>query len=111
MIIAGVALTYAAWFGFYHSNSSRSALTLLNKPSGRSKVTKLLSWVLLVLALYPCVLAFDIERGVAAWLALITTTGVLTMFIVRTHVNFSQKLGIASLIIAPFSFIFSSLGS
>jgi hypothetical protein len=111
MIIAGVALTYAAWFGLYHSNSLRSALTLLNKSSGRSMTTKILSWFFLTLALYPCALAFGLERGVAAWLALITTTGVLTTFIVRTHTSFSQKLGVASLIIAPLSFVFSSSGN
>lgn len=107
MILTGVMLSYAAWFGFFHADKSRSTYVFLNGSALRSNLTLFAAWALSFLAAYPCILAFGLERGITAWLALVTTMGMATIFTIRVYQNTSQKLGILCLLLAPISFALS----
>ena len=107
MMMTGFALSYAAWFGMYHAKQPRSAYTYLSGSQLKSRVTCALSWGLIALALYPCIEALGLARGIALWIGLIVSAGFVFMFSAQIYPKLCKIIGLSSLAIAIFSYLLS----
>lgn len=110
MVIAGLALSYLAWFGLYHAHPRRSAYALLSKPKGRSQVTRGLSLMLMLLALLPCWSIGGLERGIALWVALLVCAGTVFVFTLHISEPTNKNLTTLSLIVLPLVTILAFAG-
>lgn len=108
-MLSGLAISFLAWFGLFHANPRRSAYSMLSKSKQRARLTRLVSSALFILALWPCVMALGLERGIALWLGVIVCAGTIFMFTLHITPKTNTYLSIISFAVVPIAAVLAMM--
>ena len=100
MVILVLCVQYTACVGLHHSHLKRTSLLLLRDSRNARLIARLSSVLILVLSAILVFKLQGVERGIATWLALITLTGLLSLFTSAYFPKLHLKSAGATLIVA-----------
>lgn len=110
MWLASIALAYLGWAVVYVSPLVRREVSVFKKLSIATRMMRIVGLVLMSLALWPCISWLGVERGIAAWLTILTFSGGIFIFTTQTHARANQYMVIAALGLFPVGLLAGSIG-